>query len=1077
MKYEDVLKRFVSNQAQLLQEKQMKQQLKEQMLSAKAQELRSFIPGMQGHSPEEEYTESEHNPFEEGQEFKAGGIHIDPSKKGTFKAQATRMGMSIQEAASHILNNKEKYSPAMVKKANFAKNFAKEEGGMFTGDYEEYGKGGMKTHKSEDGTITNTITKPNGDVVIQVKTKDGNYYEKLIKKSDVLDTLSKLQGAVSPEFQALSTAKTNTEKQEKEVKQKFLKEAWSDYDKWSTIDKASDRVGAFLNDPFGMTSRALLGEQAYIPGMAQGLHNHEDPEVRNMYLKELGYTPGEFDASDVQNMINPGYWASSLVDNVEKGNYGEAGLEAVLMGLPHLPKGTVSASNIKSGANMLKNDVKNASEYLTTKTPLKNAYRVNPWAFKPNPESYYRMGEGRKFIDDVLETNKIRAYNENSYANLRDAGKISGIREDGKIVLKAKTFPESDTYWSKGVPLDGRYASQNYGNYMIEASNDIPFIHSVNQRTKQKGFREAPDVNYNSTHSKGTYVKPRQSYGYNIEGNIEPSIGTPLEYNSDLIKLYEPHWLKGYKEVPKQLPGSPNAISRDNVVKAGLDGNFLTRPLTLFTKNEMLGTPDKKMLYRKIGNAKGLQDLIEKQGAQAPAPMRMTSGATIDTPFFGSGTKPNENYRGMFAVEVDPSNPKYRWSNNVGGVSNYGVAPYNPETGELVKNIPLEDLNVYKKKWFSNNYKKLKPEELKAALTFAREQSLIENLYKWGVRGAAADQIFNDGDYRKAIQEYFLGESNNNSENFQRGGMKTHKSKNGTITNRFMNKNGDTVVQVKTKDGEYYEKVIKAVDTHKTLGSLQQAVTPEFKALSYQEPTLEERVNYNLDNPQRKARNIAHYYAEEGEDDIDNIRHPFAGRYTAEALYKMRKKDTPWAPDWMNKGAAWLDANMLGVAHEAGTILRDERPWNIKLREAAEDIYNNGAGINVGLSDRTARQKTDHLLDKAYNFELPDGRGEEHPFRNSWVDPYTKKEGGGEMIKRADGSYSRRGLWDNIRDNRGSGKKPTKEMLEQERKIRREYATGGSFNNPGFNALPEAVQDKIIAAMMYGGNIDNNIWY
>lgn len=42
------------------------------------------------------------------------------------------------------------------------------------------------------------------------------------------------------------------------------------------------------------------------------------------------------------------------------------------------------------------------------------------------------------------------------------------------------------------------------------------------------------------------------------------------------------------------------------------------------------------------------------------------------------------------------------------------------------------------------------------------------------------------------------------------------------------------------------------------------------------------------------------------------------------------------------------------------------------------------------------------------------------------------------MIKRKDGSYSRRGLWDNIRKRIGSGKKPTKEMLEQEKKINRE---------------------------------------
>lgn len=44
------------------------------------------------------------------------------------------------------------------------------------------------------------------------------------------------------------------------------------------------------------------------------------------------------------------------------------------------------------------------------------------------------------------------------------------------------------------------------------------------------------------------------------------------------------------------------------------------------------------------------------------------------------------------------------------------------------------------------------------------------------------------------------------------------------------------------------------------------------------------------------------------------------------------------------------------------------------------------------------------------------------------------KKGG--MIKRADGSYSKRGLWDNIRANKGSGKKPTAQMLKQEKKIK-----------------------------------------
>jgi hypothetical protein len=48
----------------------------------------------------------------------------------------------------------------------------------------------------------------------------------------------------------------------------------------------------------------------------------------------------------------------------------------------------------------------------------------------------------------------------------------------------------------------------------------------------------------------------------------------------------------------------------------------------------------------------------------------------------------------------------------------------------------------------------------------------------------------------------------------------------------------------------------------------------------------------------------------------------------------------------------------------------------------------------------------------------------------------TMESGGKQMLKRADGSVSQRGLWDNIRANKGSGKKPTAQMLKQEKKIK-----------------------------------------
>ena len=59
---------------------------------------------------------------------------------------------------------------------------------------------------------------------------------------------------------------------------------------------------------------------------------------------------------------------------------------------------------------------------------------------------------------------------------------------------------------------------------------------------------------------------------------------------------------------------------------------------------------------------------------------------------------------------------------------------------------------------------------------------------------------------------------------------------------------------------------------------------------------------------------------------------------------------------------------------------------------------------------------------------------------------YTEYEDGG-MIKRTDGSYSKRGLWDNIRDNKGSGKEPTPEMLKQERKIKNKMEYGGMIKS------------------------------
>lgn len=79
------------------------------------------------------------NTFAEG-----GKIHIKPSKRGTFTAAAKKHGKSVQGFASQVLANKEDYSPAMVKKANFARNASKwkhaDGGPLKKGRYEDWYK-------------------------------------------------------------------------------------------------------------------------------------------------------------------------------------------------------------------------------------------------------------------------------------------------------------------------------------------------------------------------------------------------------------------------------------------------------------------------------------------------------------------------------------------------------------------------------------------------------------------------------------------------------------------------------------------------------------------------------------------------------------------------------------------------------------------------------------------------------------------------------------------------------------------------------------------------------------------------
>ena len=69
--------------------------------------------------------------------FKDGGIMIKKENRGKFTESANRANMGVQEYARHILANKEDYSPTLIKRANFARNFGGRK--AFGGDLNTYG--------------------------------------------------------------------------------------------------------------------------------------------------------------------------------------------------------------------------------------------------------------------------------------------------------------------------------------------------------------------------------------------------------------------------------------------------------------------------------------------------------------------------------------------------------------------------------------------------------------------------------------------------------------------------------------------------------------------------------------------------------------------------------------------------------------------------------------------------------------------------------------------------------------------------------------------------------------------------
>jgi len=285
------------------------------------------------------------------------------------------------------------------------------------------------------------------------------------------------------------------------------------------LKKVSERLGRnYKPENTKLQSVEMVYPEKYIIGPGGGLLN-QGLKTGVGAIEKLAATkiPGLF-GTTVGQAAGAGFAADALINqfpgaisDIGKGEYEDAA-EKALYGTLGLA-GSGIGKGVVSGA-------KDLSKFLGTDSGvLSNTYKINPWAFKPNPEAYYR-GIGEAGYKDAIESGVLRTNRNTNWTS----------------------SPGDSPYFFNGKNFKG--IKQYEPNVIAEVTNQ-PMRARTFSRLAKKGDESVfqPIINTGQKFAGMDVVKKL------------PNI--PLGEN---IKFYKKHWRKGYKEIPKQLPGSSNSF-------------------------------------------------------------------------------------------------------------------------------------------------------------------------------------------------------------------------------------------------------------------------------------------------------------------------------------------------------------------------------------------------------------------------------------------------------------------------------------------------------------------------------------
>ena len=279
-----------------------------------------------------------------------------------------------------------------------------------------------------------------------------------------------------------------------------------------------------IKEALEKTERLKKSEQAYKKRQETGIQSSQDladetgaigDKISLQNIPGIGqYVPDILDVTGAIGSMASGLGRIPL--NLEKGNYGQAAL-SVAMPLGVGALAGVGAENTGQFVNNLANPLAGTGDLINNlgNKYLPNAYKLNPWAFKPNPKAYYR-GVGKEGIKDVLETGVIKS---------RDTD----------------LFPSP--YFAR--PNEFETALYYNPEALIEAKGiDISKVKNIEPNQLIFKNKDAGAVPLNPEYVDEIYL-----------GNVSPGFKQSglenISTSNPNIRLLQKDWLRGYKEVPK----------------------------------------------------------------------------------------------------------------------------------------------------------------------------------------------------------------------------------------------------------------------------------------------------------------------------------------------------------------------------------------------------------------------------------------------------------------------------------------------------------------------------------------------